>query len=372
MSIDVKRKGFTYYNIILVFIVFILLLFLSTTVIGSSFFNYNYELKYDSDLYPLNKLMKEDFLAPDGISDENISLYWKHEYILSNDDLATYKIAYFKEYERAVLFNKDIIELLANANRLGSMEKKSYKVQLQTWSQLLDGISLSKEIFNKPSYGLSVDLSAKLLRGIDLKKSYYNGEINYKEGELLLEAYRNSIYSFIGGISKLDSAKFYSKGYSFDINMNWKINRDSEISLNIEDFYSALYWYNVYTRVGKIKSNNFTVGEDGYLEFNPSTNKYYYDNYQTKLTPKINFSYANSKIKMGIRYRDELKPYFIKEIYNSKDHYNNPFSVKIGFWGDTYILKLRYSNINIELNSSDINLQSAKSIGGEVSLDFEF
>ncbi|MCG8515106.1 MAG: hypothetical protein MI740_13270 [Halanaerobiales bacterium] len=326
-------------------------------------FTFQHNIFLDNNLYTVKNLLKIDLLAPFSSNTVGKLFFDQEQRWLFRITGSPLYFGYLKESEEKYRVDPDTISLLTT--KFEDLDKDQYKIQLNTLRQSCHGILLGGMVWQNRKMGLALNLEGKLLTGQEIIERNYNGLYIKKDQKYYLSGFKDGIYSELGEQIKMYDHNFYSWGYSLGYNLSWQIDDCKVLQFDLENAFSKIYWYDVFTLVGMFDPNNLVLEDDGYYRYKSSfTGNFSYNDYVSSLTPEYKLSYQDARIEGGVYYRSRAYPYFNYLVIGQ------PLKIKLGFFDDMLNLELNYQGINAGLAFRGYNPTLSSAISGFINISF--
>ena len=313
----------------------------------------------ENNIYTVKDFYNKNLNSPLNYTNGELNQFQKTKLKFQINDI--FSFGYIKETEKNYTLNEDTLRFYTNILN-DEKHLDNYKISFQSFSQTTEGIFLNTEIYKKND--LQLTLISKYLSGKKIIQRNYEGKAYKQNNELIIKAFNDGINSDIN--RTIEDEDFQSKGYSFGINASYELNKNTNINFSTKNLFSNIYWYNVYTNISKINTDNIIINEEGYKEYISSvTGNSYFDDYKTRLTPEYNFNANNKSYNIGIFYRNKLYPYF-----NCKVN-SNP-EIRVGFWSEYLTLKVKNNIFNLEIRTNNFLPSKITSIYLKLGINYSF
>ncbi len=254
-------------------------------------FSCEQEYLFDSNVYSAFRLLENNFTPLCSDLDGELNLNIEKRYLFRYKSIW---MGYLEAEEQQLALNSDTVALLSKPIATDGPGLKKYNVNLKNMEQKVTGIYFGGNVWENSKRNLSLRLYGKLLNGLELNNREYLGEVIEDDGKLKMTGSRMVIFSEIGKNLTVQDITTYSTGYSTGIDLKWRVNNKAELLLNIDNLYSRIYWYNVYTEGGNYQTDNIIINEDGYFEYATTyQGAYDFKDYVTTLTPEYELSFEN-------------------------------------------------------------------------------
>jgi len=292
------------------------------------FFN---PLKSSTNRYGTVKL--QGFIAEDPVSLKDFFDDWGGKFSPRNGDNVAaelsridlggvvfegYYVGYF--YQRDVLINSNrgfTEGYHAVKNNLKYTTERYYDLELEIEGIERNGIVLSKKfpLYTRDTHQIEIAVSGFLSYAVETQHGALsgNGRLNTNNtyDAHAIADYRfitNHLYDGWDANGERDTSRTYGLGYGFHLGLLYK-NRDNglKIELVANDLFSRSYWKNLpYSHNIEINTNNQTIGEDGYVKYDPTVKGWeIYRDFTQKIEAKFHADiakklYQNYEIELGI------------------------------------------------------------------------
>ena len=347
------------YRIILLFCIILFAVSLSGQA-EEQIFNYDENIFINNNIFSIYNLKKMNLRFPLTIREDGYLFYSKQKEYRILDNNYDIFFGYVSLFEQQIEADKDSILYYIEMEHDKEHQQDEYNLDFSSWDQQVEGLLLGKT-WNHNNYNLKLEFSIELLKGRSLTQRNYSG-IAYKDSEdYIIEGLMDGIYS------NSSNEDFHGNGYSLNCGMKWEINENNVLELSVDNFYSEINWYNVYTKIAQIDSDNLYIDENGYHHYEPTIQgNYSYNDYMSRLTPNYNFSFRRGRGLIGLVYRNNIYPYLSYKIIKK------PVITELGLFSDFLTIKLSTKYLKAKLMSRDIDLFSSPGISGQLSLTLSF
>lgn len=219
----------------------------------------------------------------------------------------------------------------------------------------------------KDTYKNNLTLTANIsfLNGIKFRQYIMSGiaipnhSINYQEKSIM------SIYSNIDILKNIDKKHFNNKGIKLDIETNYSIFDNVQLSLIINNLFGEIYWKNIKYQTLNFNNKNLNnINKTTFL--NPTIQGYEkIIDFKHRLPIEIYFILDNSykkfnyKIKLPFLYNKLKKP-SITLFYETKN--NNDIFIGYNFDKNINKIGLSHKLFQFAFKTDNLNLNKAKSV----------
>jgi hypothetical protein len=337
--------------------------------------NYNNEVFIDNNAFSLGDLLDKDYdnLKVD-IDSTVVGLIDREERVIVSATSGNYFIGYIKESEEKMVADEETAIFLIEREADNKYSQGEYQIDLNTFSQSLEGILFGAKILSNDNYGINFTINGKLLKGIELTQRNYQG-ISYSENDkYYISGTRKGVYSNLTKETNMYDVDFSSRGYSLGYNLEWQISNKYKLSLVAENFYSKIKWNDVYTLYMKLDDNSlgfYTKLEDNYGSIANTSGvetdgRYDYIDYVTHLQPEYNLLLQSNRWELGLFYRRELYPYLNYNLLK------NPIMLKAGIYKDFISISLIHKILELELKTKEIDIFNSSGLLAKINININF
>ncbi len=161
-------------------------------------------------------------------------------------------------------------------------------------------------------------------------------------------------------------------GVAIDINAQWNINQQTQLSATVKDFVGLIRWKNAPFTQAELTSDVKTVSSDGFIEVEPAlsgiegTNKHFTQSLNAYGTLDLHYTLNNSNKTLLIKSRH----------YHNFSHLGLGGEIALGnhqfgltFWPQTHVIETMYQTQNhaVTFGIDDINFSKTQTLWLSVS-----
>jgi hypothetical protein len=288
-----------------------------------------------------------------------------------------YYVGYFYQRDVIIRTNRGFVDgYYAVKNDIQPLNDTDYDLQMHIDGVIRHGIVVSKDysIYSDTNNQLRVGLGAYVSYDTDTQSGYLKGK-GVLHTDSSYDASAVADYYYMDNLLyDLDVDSTYGLGYGLHMAISY-INSQYDFAINLiaNDLLSRSHWKNLPYSLVYVDTKNQTIGEDGYVEYDPTIHGWeLYKDFIQKIDPKYHIDISKS-------FDDDIDFLLGWEYTN---HLSIPY-MKVSKKFDDYVLALQYdyrfNTVGIEYSSKIINLSiysdgiaNASSIGARLTLNYDF
>ncbi len=324
------------------------------------------EISYDQDLFINNNyfsildLAEENYYAPvTNLEDDGWLIIDNYRQIVLEN--SRYLLGYIKETEEWVQTTDEAVNFALAAGTEEQKKQTTYQLELESWSQQLEGLVWGAEILAAEEEAESFLATGKLLVGRELTQERWRGEITNQEGDLYFSGVKDGIYSNLNQVNTLQDINFSAWGYSFGCRGKKKLDSGWLLEAQGENIHSWIKWNNVYTRV--MDYENYSLSDE---QASIGNGYYGYQDYVTKLIPKYKVALTKEWIELGLDYRSQFYPYINYQLLTE------PVELTTGLYREFVSLKFKYKGLQVAFQTKDLDLSASSGLAGTFGFEVKF
>ena len=247
-----------------------------------------------------------------------------------------------------------------------SGEMDEYGIDFSHWRQSLEGVILGATVWRRKEPNLSLNVGAKILKGQELRLESYRGTGWFDDEGFAVNLQLDGAYSRLSQETEMVDLDFRGQGYSLDYSLVWQLDKETYMQLEVENAFSRIRWYDVYTREGEYETDNLKMDKDGKYYFEPVfTGGWSYRNFKSRLIPEYDLHLIKGPVKLGLFYRDRGYPYLEYSLTEE------PATLEAGLMRNLFTLSFSYRGLTSQITGS-IYPAIFTGLAAQIGLEIEF
>ncbi len=352
------------------------------------FFN---PLKQSSD--QTVKLEVQGFIADDPVSLKDFFDDWEGEYSPRNGDNAAmemaridlgstidggYYVGYFYQRDALIKSNRGFVDgFHAVKNKLHFNSEQYYDLALDIEGIERHGGVVAKDyvLYDTDEHHIQVGGAAFLSYDVDTQSGSLIGK-GIIHTDDTYSASGRADYHFMDNLlyDGWDVDKTYGIGYGFHVGLLYENSvYHFKIQLLANDLFSRTHWKNLPHSLVDIQTSNQTIGDDGYVEYDPTISGWEtYKDFTQKISPKYHADIskqfdAGYEVELGLDSVDFVHmPYIcVAKIFDEK-------KVELLYEHRFHSIGLSYTDKNLHLSILSNGFSNASAIGISGSYIYHF